>query len=733
MSIQTFRIAEGGRIDRSKPLRFTFNGKQYTGHQGDTLASALLANGVHLVGRSFKYHRPRGIMSAGAEETSAMVNMREGNRSEPNIRATQVELYDGLVANSQNCWPSVGFDINGVNKHLARFIPAGFYYKTFKWPGFLWMTYEKVIRHAAGMGTSPVERDPDRYEHMHAYCDVLIAGAGPAGLMAAKSAAASGARVMLVDEQDEFGGQLKGRNEQIDGKPAMQWVEETYAELAAMEEVTLLPKTVVASYYDHNMLVLNQRTGENLPSADGYTPRQVMWKVWAKQVVLATGSIERPLVFGNNDLPGVMMTGAVQTYVNQYGVLPGKNAVIMTNNDSAYQAVSEMHDAGMRISAVVDIRKTESKASEDVRSRGIPVFHDHVVFEAVGGKRVKSVKIMALNEAGNHLAGSIIKIDCDLLCMSGGWTPSVHLFSQARGKLRWDDALTTFVPDVSFQQERSAGANKATWGTSDCLKEGSQAGADAAKAAGFDGAKSIAAPKAGNDGIGELRAMWRVPLPPHTHIKRFVDIQDDVSTDDVELSVREGYKSVEHLKRYTALGMGTDQGKTSNINGLAILSEELGKPIPEVGHTTFRPPYTGQTMGAIAGTEKGHHFSPHRRTALQSWHEDATSNFNSAGMWSRPAYYQKESEGMWDAIYRETKHVRSDVGMFEVSPLGKIDVQGKDAAEFLNRCYINGFGKLPVGKCRYGVMLREDGMVFDDGVTSRISENHFMMTTTTAK
>lgn len=739
-TLQKFRTAPGvsvgGSVDRSQPITFTFNGKRYTGYKGDTLASALLANGVYLIARSFKYHRPRGIMTAGGEEPCAMVAMREGNRTEPNIRATQIELYDGLVANSQNCWPSVGFDLNAINNTFNRMLPSGFYYKTFKWPGFLWMTYEKVIRHAAGMGKSSVEPDPDYYDHMNAYCDVLIAGGGPAGLMAAKSAAASGARVMLVDDQLDFGGQLNGRRDEISGKPAMEWVAKIKAELAAMPEVTLLPNTVVASYYDHNMLVLNQKTGENMIEAgpEKHTPRQRMWKVWAKQVVLATGSIERPLVFGNNDLPGVMLAGSVQTYINQYGVLPGKNAVIFTNNDTAYQAVADMHDAGMRISAVVDNRLDVGEIADDVRHRGIPVFNNHVVYEATGGKHIKSVKIMALNDAGDHLSGGVISINCDLLCMAGGWTPSVHLFSQARGKLRWDADLTTFVPDVSFQQERSAGACKAVWGLSDCLKDGAKAGADAARHAGFKGTKAASAPKAENGAdITGLRSMWRIPLPPHTHIKRFVDFQDDVASTDIELAAREGYRSVEHTKRYTTLGMGTDQGKTSNINGMAILSEELDKTVPEVGHTTFRPPFTGLTMGAITGVERGHHFSPHRRTQLQSWHEEKGAEFNSAGMWSRPAYYLKPGESMWDAIYRETKHVRKDVGIFEVSPLGKIDVQGKDAAEFLNRCYINGFGKLPVGKARYGVMLREDGMIFDDGTTSRLSENHFMMTTTTAK
>ena len=730
---QKFRNPEGGLVDRSKPVSFTFNGTRYRGYEGDTLASALLANGVHLIARGFKYHRPRGIMSAGAEEPCAMVQLRDGARTEPNIRATQVELFDGLVATSQNCWPSVNFDINAINNLFNRILPAGFYYKTFQWPGFLWMTYEKIIRNAAGIGKAPTEADPDYYDHMHAHCDVLVVGAGPAGLMAAKAAAATGARVMLADEKPVFGGSLCGQRELIDGKPAMEWVKATTAELAANENVTLLPRTAVASYYDHNMLVLNERTGDHLLTAEGPTPRQRMWKVWAKQVVLATGSIERPMVFGNNDRPGIMMTAAVQTYINQFAVKPGNTAVIFTNNDSAYEAVNDMRDAGIKIAAIVDNRKELSAAAKVVQDSGIEVLANHVVFAATGCKRVTGTEIMELNDAGDHLQGKIRKIKCDLLCMSGGWTPTVHLFSQSRGTVKWDEELTTFVPGASFQQERSAGACKATWGLAGCLKEGAEAGADAVRAAGFGGAATPAIPVASDNGMGSIRAMWRIPQPPHVHIKRFLDFQEDVAASDVELAAREGYRSVEHTKRYTTLGMGTDQGKMSNVNGLAILSEELGKPIPEVGHTTFRPPYTGLTMGSITGTERGHHFSPTRRSSLQDWHVEAGAVFNPAGMWHRPAYYQQPGESMWDAIYRETVHVRTHVGLFDVSPLGKIDIQGKDAAEFLNRCYINGFGKLAVGKCRYGVMLREDGIIFDDGTTSRLSENHFMMTTTTAK
>lgn len=729
-----YRTARGGTIDRTRPLSFIFDGVRYTGYQGDTLASALLANGVRPVARSFKYHRPRGIMSAGAEEPCGMVQLREGARTEPNIRATQVELFDGLVASSQNRWPSVKWDINSVNNLFNRMLPAGFYYKTFMWPKAMWMTYEEIIRHAAGMGRSAEQPDPDRYEHMHAYCDVLIAGAGPAGLMAAKSAAKSGARVILVDENPEPGGHLRGRRQQIGGRAAMDWVAKTYAELEAMKDVTVLLRTTAACYYDHNMMVLNERTGDHLPTAEGWTPRQRNWKVWAGQVVLATGSIERPLVFGNNDVPGVMLTNAVQTYVNKFGVTPGRDAVIFTNNDSAYEAALDMLDGGMRIVAIVDNRHNQPDAAGALRARGVPILNNHVVFNVKSSRQgVRAVEIQALNEAGDSLRGRVIRMDCDVVCMSGGWTPTVHLFSQSRGTLRWDDGMAAFVPHVSFQQERSAGACNGTWGLSGCLKDGARAGADAARAAGFPGTRAAAAPRADDSGMGDIRPMWRIPVPHRTRLKRFVDFQDDVAVSDVELAIREGYTSIEHTKRYTTLGMGTDQGKTSNVNGLAIAAEELGRSIPEVGHTTFRPPYTAITMGAIVGAERGHHFSPTRRTALHDWHEENGATFVPAGMWLRPQYYLKPGEDMWAGIYRETVNVRTNVGLFDVSPLGKIDIQGPDAAEFLNRCYINGFGKLAVGKCRYGVMLREDGIVFDDGTTSRLADNHFMMTTTTAK
>ena len=621
---QPFRTGDGGLVDRAKPLSFMFNGVRYQGYEGDTLASALLANGVHLIARSFKYHRPRGIGGAGAEEACAMVQLREGGRTEPNMRASQIELFDGLVATSQNCWPSVNFDVQSINNVFKGLLPAGFYYKTFKWPLSMWMTYEHVIRNAAGMGKSAVKKDPDRYERMNAFCDVLVAGGGPAGLIAALAAARAGARVILAEDSASFGGHLKGRRYTIDGKPAMDWAADVVAELEGMANVTLLPRTTVASYYDHNMLVLNQHTGDHLPTAADETPRQKVWKVWATEVVLAAGSIERPMVFGNNDRPGVMLASAAQAYVNQFGVKPGCRTVVFTNNDSGYEAAMDLHAADIEIAAIVDNRTDKPAVAAAAEAAGIEVLPGHVVFNVTGSKRVSGAEVMALNPTGDALTGEHRIIKCDFLSMAGGWTPSVHLFSQSRGKTQWSDSLAAFVPGDSFQRERSAGACKGTMGLGACLREGATAGLEAAKAAGFSKAKAIDVPVSDDPEQGELRAMWKVPLPPHLHLKQFVDFQNDVAASDIELAAREGYRSVEHAKRYTTLGMGTDQGKTSNINGLAILAGALGKPIPEVGHTTFRPPYTAMTLGAITGQECGHHFAPMRRTPL--WKGPASSS-----------------------------------------------------------------------------------------------------------
>src|SRR5579885_2279534 len=575
MTAQTHRLPQGGRVDRSRLLAFTFDGKGYEGYAGDTLASALLANGVHLVGRSFKYHRPRGIMTAGSEEPNALVQLRQGERTEPNIRATQIELFDGLTAESQNRWPSLAFDVGGVNNLLSRYLPAGFYYKTFMWPASFWMRYEHFIRRAAGLGKSPALPDPDRYSKTYAHCDVLVVGAGPAGIAAALAAGATGARVMLADEQAEMGGSLLVESESIDGKPAADWLAESLAALALMPEVRLLPRTTAFGYYDHNYLTLMERVSDHLPVPPPQLPRQRLWRVRAKQVVLATGAIERPLVFADNDRPGIMMASAALAYVRRYGVLPGRRAVLLTSNDDAYRAGLELAEAGATVAAIVDLRADPGVAAvERARQRGIEVLTGHAIIGTTGKLRIDSATAAPLANGG--VGGGARTLSCDLLLNAGGWTPTVHLFSQSRGKLAWDETIGAFVPGTSVQAERSAGACRGSFTLAQCLAEGHAAGLAAAADAGFPGGSPPAPRAEAQEGARTPgRAVWIVPsaLPIGHKAKHFVDFQNDVTAADVRLAHREGYRSVEHLKRYTTMGMGTDQGKTSNINALGILAD----------------------------------------------------------------------------------------------------------------------------------------------------------------
>jgi sarcosine oxidase, subunit alpha len=724
---QPFRLDAGGGVDRSRPLAFEFDGTRYEGCAGDTLASALLANGVHRVARSFKYHRPRGIFSAGSDEPIALVQLARGARTEPNARATTVELYDGLVATSQNRWPSLAFDVGAINNALARFLPAGFYYKTFMWPPTprAWLRYEHFVRRAAGMGRAPAEPDPDRYEHQYAHCDVLVVGAGPAGLAAARVAAATGAHVMVCDEGSQFGGSLIGSDALIDGVTAAAWIDTTVRELAAQSDVTLLPRTTAFGCYDGNLVGLVERVSDHLAIPPAHGPRQRLWKVRTRWIVLATGAHERAIAYASNDLPGTMLAGAARTYLKRYAVRPGTRTVVFTTNDSAYSTVLALHAAGTAVAAIVDARSEPQivgTLAQRARELDLPILAQSAIVGAHGRLRVTAVDIAPL--AG----GAPRRLDCDLVCVSGGWNPAVHLYSQARGSLRYDDALATFVPQSSPLPVRACGAANGRFGLSEALKDGHEAGVTAS---GNFGASTSPPPHAESEQPGASRTLWSVPARRRGD-KCFVDLQDDVTVADIVLAAREGYTSVEHLKRYTTLGMGTDQGKTSNVLGLALLAEATGRAIPDVGTTTFRPPYTPVTLGAFPGQDCGSHVEPTRYSAMHDWHVEHGARFVTAGLWMRPHSYPRSGESPDNAAHREAKNVRTSVGMVDVSTLGKIELQGKDTAEFLNRVYINRWDTLAVGRCRYGVMLRDDGIVMDDGTTSRLSATHYLMTTTTA-
>ena len=731
---ETNRLSDGGRIDRSRPLEFFFNGRRYTGYHGDTLASALLANGVMLVGRSFKYHRPRGIVSAGTEESNALIQLERGARTISNMLATRVPLYNGLDATSVNCWPSPDFDVMAINGLFHRILPAGFYYKTFMWPVSGWKVYEHFIRRAAGLGRSPEMPDADTYDKMNAHADVVVVGAGPTGLSAARAAAATGVRVILVDEQPELGGQLLNERFEIDGKPTSAWIADAEAELLANPNVTILKHTTAFGYYDHGFLGLLQNRSDNVAFGQDGRTRQRVWRVRARRVILATGSLERPLIYADNDRPGCMLAGALRTYVNRYGVSPGKRHVIFTNNDDAYRSALDLKVAGADVACIVDIRKAPSgELVTRAIEAGIEVIEHSAITAVQGTKRVRGIEIMELTDDGSAVTGSARTVACDTIGSSGGWNPVVHLHSHSAGKNVWRDADGVFVPGETLQAEQTCGAANGSFSLQDALNEGDFAGVEAASLLGKTTKKRATVPAATSD-VPEQpwQLLWYIPTtkPAGQRGKHFLDQQNDVTVADVQLAAREGYRSVEHAKRYTTLGMATDQGKTGNIPGHAILSAALGQTIPATGTTTFRPPYSPVTMGALAGRLVGEFFDPARRTPMYDWHEKSGCLWEDVGQWKRPWYYPKSGESMDDAVRRECLAVRHQLGMLDATTLGKIDIQGPDAAEFLNRVYTNAWLKLAPGKCRYGLMLGEDGMVMDDGVTSCLGENHYLMTTT---
>ncbi|MBX3566572.1 MAG: sarcosine oxidase subunit alpha [Rhizobiaceae bacterium] len=763
MTKQPFRIPGAGRLTPAKTARFTFDGKHFSGLAGDTLASALLANGVHLTGRSFKYHRPRGILSAGAEEPNALVTIeRDSARKTPNVRATVQDLYDGLVASSQNRWPSLSFDVGAVNNIASPMFSAGFYYKTFMWPKSAWAKlYEPKIRAAAGLGVSPDQPDPDHYGSRYAHCEVLVIGGGVAGLAAALAAAESGVRVILADEQSEFGGALRYESgARIDGQSGWDWAQATAARLAAMPNVRLLPRTTAFGYYAQNFVGLVERVTEHLARPDKSLPRERLWQVRAGRVVIAAGAIERHMVFADNDRPGIMLASAARSYLNHHGVAVGRNVGVYTANDSAYHAAIDLKKAGVAIAAIVDLRDNPSgPVVEEARSLGIEVNHGRAVVKVGGTLRVSSMTIEAKG------GGARRTVPVDALLMSAGWTPSVHMFSQSRGKVAFDEASHRFLPGTYAQDCISVGACNGTDGLEATLAEGFEAGKEAARAANGVNTKSpppLTPPRKGEGGTsvsdppsplrGGVRDGGIAGRSPsvdsseswsggmlgsgpgagaETTVKAFVDFQNDVTAKDIRQAVREGMRSIEHVKRFTTNGMATDQGKTSNMHGLAIAAETLGKPIPAVGLTTFRAPYTPVTFGSIVGHASGPLFDPTRRTPIHPWSERQGAVFEDVGQWKRAWYYPRAGEDMHAAVNRECVTVRKSAGLFDASTLGKIEVVGPDAAKFMELLYTNPWEKLDPGRCRYGIMLREDGFIYDDGVVGRLASDRFHVTTTT--
>ncbi len=718
------RLATGGRlIDRTSSVKFTFNGKQLQGHAGDTLASALLANDQMLVGRSFKYHRPRGIVASGAEEPNALVGLGQGGTFEPNQRVTTTELFDGLTSSSQNHWPSLEFDIGAINNKVARFLPAGFYYKTFMAPRAAWKhLFEPIVRQSAGLGKVPKDRDVDTYEHFYAMVDVLIIGGGIAGLLAAKQAAANGQKVMLVEQNAHWGGRAPVDGDVIDGQPAADWIDATLAELQAMENVQIRARCMGAGIYDHGYVLAYERLTDHTPDVDG--PRHRLWRIRAGKIITATGAIERPLSFAGNDIPGVMLAAALRDYVVNWGVSVGDRTVVVTNNDDAYRTAIALKNAGLDVPSIIDARpSSDGDLVAQAQSMGINVQFGKAIASVKGTKRVTGVTICA--QAGE---GAVLEeISCDAVAMSGGWSPVVHLWSHCGGKLTWDTENAMFRPDAN---RPPLGAD----GTGFVQVVGAANGALTCDQTLSDVVATLGgtAPKADIVAQSPMAPVWMMPqgAGPALRMKMWLDYQNDVKVSDVRLAAQEGYESVEHTKRYTTLGMATDQGKLSNINGLATLAGALNADIPSVGTTTFRPPYTPISMGSIAGEARGELFQPIRQTPMHAWHDQNGADWEPVGQWRRPYCYQRDGESQHDAVMREVLNTRQNLGLLDASTLGKLIVKGPDAGRFLDMMYTNMMSNLKPGKCRYGLMCSENGFLSDDGVVARIDDETWLCHTT---
>ena len=731
---KNLRINSSNFIDETTRVSFKFDGKTYYGFKGDTLASALIANGIHLVARSFKYHRPRGIMTAGSEEPNAIVQIN-GNTAytEPNVRATEIEIYDGLEASSQNCWPNVNFDIGGINNILSPLLPAGFYYKTFMWPASFWEKYEYFIRKSAGLGKSPTKPDPDLYEHKYIHCDVLVIGGGISGIMAAKTAAENNYKTLLLDEKPHLGGTTIYQSSEfnkINNQYSSKWLENEISKLKNIKNLEIKTRTSVAAYHGYNFLLARENLTDHLPlSKKKDKIRQRLLKIRAKKVIAATGSIERPLIFNNNDRPGIILSSAIKKYSDYYGVVCGKENILFTNNDSAYETAISLFNKGIKINAIIDIReKVNSEITNHAEKIGIKIYNSYTIVDTSGYRRIKEVSIMKLSKDGQSVTGSKIKIKCNCLGISGGWTPAVHLFTQSGGKLKFDNEDNVFIPSKYPSDQISIGSCNGEFDLNTIIKNFNQ------NIKNFLGIDKTSFEDLKINSTKEIlkRNIWLLPSDKAIgKCKPFVDFQNDATAKDIKLALREGFRSIEHVKRYTTTGMGTDQGKLGNMHALGIISDTSGVKMSDLGTTTFRPPYTPLTFGTIVGRNVGEFFDIFRKTPMHDWHVDNNAEFENVGQWKRAWYYPKKGESMFDAVQRESKAARDGAGILDASTLGKIDIQGSDASEFLNRVYTNAWSKLAIGKCRYGLMLNEDGMVYDDGVTTRLDENHYIMTTTT--
>lgn len=708
---------KGGQIDTGKTLGFSFDGKQYQGHPGDTLASALMANGVNLLGRSFKYHRPRGVLSAGSEEPNALVELRRGARKEPNVRATVAEVFDGLSANSQNRWPSLKFDAMAINDVFSNFLTAGFYYKTFMWPATFWeKLYEPIIRKAAGLGSLATEPDPDSYDKGFLHCDLLITGSGPAGLSAALTAGRAGAQVILAEEDFAFGGRLNTENFAIGDQFGAEWAASVIAELSSLPNVRLMGRTTVIGTFDHGIYGAVERVSDHLAVPQTGKPRQILWRIYSKKSLICAGAIERPIAFENNDRPGIMLAGAMRSYANRWAVTPAQKIAVFTNNDDGHRTAADLLAKGVNVAAVIDTRIDAPRIADCELISGAQVINTR------GRLGLKFVEIRQSD-------GSERTIECGALGVSGGWNPNVHLTCHHRSRPDWNDDIAAFVPGPELPSGmRVAGAANGAFGTAASLAEGSKQAASMLRDLGIK-ARAIKMP-ATEDAPVNLTPFWFVSEGKG---RAWIDQQNDVTVKDIKLAHQENFQSVEHLKRYTTLGMATDQGKTSNMGGLAVMAELSGKTIPQTGTTIFRPPYTPVPMATFAGRSTGKDFRPTRLTPSHKWATEQGAEFVEVGMWMRAQWFPKSGETHWrQSVDREVLATRKSVGICDVTTLGKIDVQGTDAAAFLNRVYANGFAKMAVGKVRYGLMLREDGIVMDDGTTARLAEHHYVMTTTTA-